>query len=113
VTKLRSYRQPLLLMSPRVSPSQIPVYAATSTPSVNSIGMGFTIPLSLLDFAIYATGTGCSTMRISGKGSVDSYDSSQGSYAQTKQLSKGIVGTSGNVSLSGGLLPYSKQRSTR
>jgi len=48
---------------------------------------------SQLDFAVYATGTGCKAITMSGNVFVDSSDSSQGSYAQTKQLSKGIVGT--------------------
>src|SRR6266478_6020397 len=56
---------------------------------------------SLLDFAVYATGTGCGAINISGNAYIDSFDSSQGSYAQTKQLSKGIVGTSGNIDLRG------------
>src|SRR5260370_40300476 len=56
---------------------------------------------SQLDFAVYATGTGCGAITMSGNASVDSFDSSQGSYAQTKQLSKGIVGTSGNIDLRG------------
>jgi Glucodextranase, domain B len=55
---------------------------------------------SVLDFAIYATGTGCGAITISGSTYVDSFDSSQGSYSQTRQLSQGIVGTAGNINLS-------------
>src|SRR2546425_10803891 len=59
------------------------------------------LPPAVFDFAVYATGTGCGALKISGNASVDSFDSSQGSYSQTKQLSKGIVGVSGNITLSG------------
>lgn len=55
----------------------------------------------LVDFGVYATGTGCGAISISGNASIDSFDSSQGSYTQTKQASKGIVGVSGNITLSG------------
>jgi Glucodextranase, domain B/Peptidase M15 len=64
-------------------------------------GAGFAVPSSLLDFGVYATGTGCGAITISGNAYVDSFDSSQGSYSQTKQLSQGIVGVSGNIRLDG------------
>ena len=53
------------------------------------------------DFAVYATGTGCGAINISGNAYTDSFDSSLGSYSQTKQLSQGNVGVSGNISLKG------------
>jgi len=54
-----------------------------------------------LDFAVYATGTGCGAITMSGTAYVDSFDSSKGTYTQTKQLSQGIVGITGNINLSG------------
>jgi len=59
------------------------------------------LPPAVFDFAVYATGAGCEAIKISGNASVDSFDSSLGSYSQTRQLSKGIVGVSGNITLSG------------
>ena len=53
------------------------------------------------DFAVYATGSGCGAVTISGNVTTDSFDSSQGTYAQTKLLSKGHVGVTGNATLSG------------
>ena len=64
-------------------------------------GAGFAVPASLLDFGVYATGTGCGAITISGNAYSDSFDSSQGPYTQTKQLSGGIVGVSGNIKLDG------------
>lgn len=56
------------------------------------------------DFAAYATGTGCGAITLSGNASTDSFDSSQGSYSQTKQLAKGFIGTNGNVTLIGNVI---------
>src|SRR5579872_380009 len=53
------------------------------------------------DFAAYATGTGCGAITLSGNAYTDSFDSNQGSYAQTKQLSQGLIGSNGNITLSG------------
>jgi hypothetical protein len=53
------------------------------------------------DFAVFATGTGCGALSFSGSAYVDSFDSSQGTYAQTKQLAKGVIGSAGNINLSG------------
>src|SRR5262245_52604627 len=58
-------------------------------------------PPAAFDFAVYATGTGCGVINLSGSILVDSFDSSQGTYAQTKQLSKAVIGAAGNISLSG------------
>ena len=53
------------------------------------------------DFAVYATGTGCGVVTISGNSYTDSFDSSKGSYSQTKQNSLGVIGANGNVNVSG------------
>src|ERR1051326_7402065 len=53
------------------------------------------------DFAVYATGRGCGAITMAGTAYTDSFDSSQGTYAQTKQLTKGNVGVTGNISLGG------------
>src|SRR4051794_8534006 len=37
---------------------------------------------SLLDFAFYATGTGCGAAKLGGNAVVDSFDSSKGTYEQ-------------------------------
>lgn len=57
--------------------------------------------LGPFDFAAYATSTACGAITASGNIYTDSYDSSLGSYSQTKQTSGGNLGTGGNVSLSG------------
>src|SRR5690349_8777554 len=59
---------------------------------------------SLLDFAVYATGNTCAAINMSGGAYTDSFDSSQGSYLQTKQAAKGNVGVSANITLSGSAL---------
>jgi hypothetical protein len=61
-------------------------------------------PPSGYDFAAYATGTGCGALTMSGKAYTDSFDSSKGTYDQTKQLSQGLIGSSGNVNLSGNVV---------
>ena len=53
------------------------------------------------DFAVYATGAVCGAVTISGNAYTDSFDSSQGAYSQTKQLSKGHIGVTGNATLNG------------
>lgn len=72
-----------LLMMPGITLSQVPA------------GM---------DFGVYATGAGCGAITMSGSASVDSFDSSKGTYTQTKQISQGIVGVSGNINLSGSVV---------
>ena len=53
------------------------------------------------DFAAYATGTGCGAITVSGNAYTDSFDSSRGTYAQTKQLNNGHIGVTGNATLNG------------
>ena len=52
-------------------------------------------------YGIFATAATCGAITMSGSGYVDSFNSSQGTYAQTKQSSGGNVGTNGNATLSG------------
>ena len=52
-------------------------------------------------YAVYATGTGCAAIGLSGNSYTDSFNSSQGNYSQTKQNTGGNVGVSGNINLSG------------
>ena len=58
----------------------------------------------LSDFAVYATGTGCGAITISGNSYIDSFDSSIGSYSQTRQTSAGVIGANGNVNVSGSVI---------
>ena len=53
------------------------------------------------DFAAYATGAACGTMALSGNAYTDSFDSSKGTYLQTKSLSGGNLGITGGASLNG------------
>jgi hypothetical protein len=55
------------------------------TSSISSVG-------SLSTYAIFATANGCSTVNVSGNGTVDSFDGS---------TNAGNVGTNGNVTLNG------------
>lgn len=55
----------------------------------------------LSDFGVFATGTGCGVITISGNSFTDSFDSSQGSYSQTRLGSLGVIGANGNINLSG------------
>jgi hypothetical protein len=65
------------------------------------LGASDGVPIAPLDFAVYATATGCGAITISGNAYTDSFDSSHGTYAQTKQLSNGHIGVSGNATLNG------------
>ncbi len=58
------------------------------------------------DFAVFATARGCSAIKISGNATIDSFDSSAGTYTQTKQLSKGLIGVDGNIDLTGNATVY-------
>jgi len=71
-----------------------------STQSVGLRGTGLAYSPNLLSYAVYATGSGCGAINMSGGGFTDSFDSSQGSYSQTHQNTSGNVGVTGNISLS-------------
>ena len=77
------------------------VALAILTVPFSLLGAGGSFTLAPLDFAAYATGTGCGALNLSGGAYTDSFDSSQGTYAQTKQLANGNVGVTGNATLSG------------
>jgi len=49
------------------------------------------------DLGVFATGTGCGAITISGNSYTDSFDSSKGTYSQsqTRQGSVGVIGTNG------------------
>src|SRR4051812_2200429 len=59
------------------------------------------VPPAVLSFAAYATGTTCGAITMSGGAYVDSFDSSQGTYRQTRKNAQAVVGVSGNINLSG------------
>lgn len=59
----------------------------------------------LFRYAAFATSNTCGAITFSGN-KTDSFDSSQGSYATTKQDSAGNIGTNGNINLSGGGIIY-------
>src|SRR5947208_17136311 len=88
----------LLRKSVKIRPqSLVPLIAAILFVSLPSqTARGASLPPAVFDFAVYATGMGCGALTIAGNASVDSFNSSQGSYSHTKQLSQGIVGVSGN-----------------
>lgn len=58
------------------------------------------------NYAAYATGTGCGAISMSGSAYTDSFDSSKGSYQQTKQNTGGNVGVTGNIALNGAVTIY-------
>src|SRR5882724_9917003 len=62
---------------------------------------GAAFPLAPLDFAAYATNPSCGAITLAGNAYTDSFDSSKGSYAQTKQLSGGHIGVTANATLNG------------
>jgi hypothetical protein len=68
----------------------------TITPQIN-----VQVPVTPMSFAVYATGMGCGALSFSATAYTDSFNSSLGSYDDTKQLSNGNVGVSGNANLSG------------
>ena len=65
--------------------TQSTTLTGAGTSSISSVG-------SLSTYAIFATANGCSTVNVSGNGTVDSFDGS---------TNAGNVGTNGNVTLSG------------
>lgn len=54
-------------------------------------------------YAVFATGNTCASIDFRTGGFTDSFDSSQGSYASTKQNSNGNLGTNGNLLNEGAL----------
>ncbi len=66
-----------------------------SRQTVNTSGNG------VLTYAAYATDTGCAAISFSGNASTDSFDSSHGTYAETKSNQRGDVAVNGNITLSG------------
>jgi RHS repeat-associated protein len=90
----------VLVLSPILPPLALADDASTTTTATASFAPG------PLDFAVFATGTGCGAIKLSGNTSIDSYDSSAGTYAQTKQLNQGIVGVDGNIDLTGNATIY-------
>ena len=82
-----------------------PLALADESPTVTTATTTSFIP-GPLDFAVFATGTGCGAIKLTGNVSIDSFDSSAGTYTQTKQLSKGFVGVDGNIDLTGNATIY-------
>ncbi len=78
---------------------QSSLLTGAGTSSISSVG-------SLSTYAIFATANGCSSLNVSGNGTVDSFNSSFGSYGSSHQNSGGNVGTDGNVTLSGNPVVY-------
>ena len=56
-----------------------------------------------ITYAVFATGNTCGSIHFLSGGFTDSFDSSQGSYASTKQNSDGNLGTNGNLLNEGAL----------
>jgi hypothetical protein len=65
-----------------------------------------TVNVNSAPYGISATAATCGAITISGSGYVDSFNSSLGTYAQTKQSTGGNVGTNGNATLSGNAKIY-------
>ena len=55
----------------------------------------------VFNYGVFATGTGCKVINVSGAGYTDSWDSSQGTYTNTHQNSGGDMGSNGNLEISG------------
>jgi hypothetical protein len=53
----------------------------------------------LMNFAAFATSASCAAINLGGGAYTDSFDSAQGTYAQTRAESNGDVGSNGNVTL--------------
>ncbi|PYS21346.1 MAG: hypothetical protein DMG11_28110, partial [Acidobacteria bacterium] len=65
-----------------------------SDQTINSSGNG------VLSYAAYATSTACEAIAFSDNASTDSFDSSRGSYAETKSNKRGDIAVNGNATLS-------------
>ena len=63
-----------------------------------------TFQIQNLKYVVFATGNTCSSIAFMDGGFTDSFDSSQGSYAVTKQSSNGNLGTNGNLLNEGSLI---------
>lgn len=93
-------------------PSDIETWQITSQGSVSGPGGGGMVQevatitqqeKPLMDFAAFATGSGCGAVNLGGGAITDSFDSSQGPYSQTHVTSNGNIGSDGNVSLGAGV----------
>jgi len=75
----------------------------------HAVLLALSVPLCLLgqftpppySYAGYARNSGCGGITLSGGAYTDSFDSSKGTYNQTKQNTGGNVSVTGNINLSG------------
>ena len=84
---------------------QITATGSVSAPRKATVQEVVTVesPAAAFQYAVYATGTVCKALNFSSNAAAtDSWNSSSGTYAATKQSSGGNVGTNGNINLSGG-----------
>src|SRR5689334_2556993 len=56
---------------------------------------------ALFQYGAFATSNICGAITLTGNSSTDSFDSSQGTYAATRQNTGGNIGTNGNMRVSG------------
>lgn len=77
--------------------------AVLLTIAVSTSGLGAVTQTggALFPYGVFAVSQSCSALTLSGNSSTDSFDSSQGTYAATRQNASGNIGTNGNVKLSG------------
>jgi Tfp pilus assembly protein PilX len=103
--------QSMRLVTPFGSSTQVPLQSwsissqATIGASQAQVAVTTTIEKfgsPVFSYAAFAVSATCGAITFGGGTSTDSFDSTQGSYAATKQNTSGNVGSNGNVNLNGG-----------
>lgn len=91
-----------------MNPGENPVYLITALAVTSTGGRKMVqaevaqYPGSAFQYGLFATGTGCGAVSLGGGATTDSFNSSLGTYNQTKVSTGGDVGSNGNVQISGG-----------
>ena len=104
----------LLNMVPTSSARPIQTWEITASGSIGGVRPGNVQVVLTIErrqpatagYAIFATAPICSAITFSSSGYTDSFDSSTGSYAATRQTTGGDVGTNGNMRMSGSSAVY-------
>jgi len=90
-------------MSARIAVALAGLLVATLFEGCAGTSSNATFQPKNLTYAVFATGNTCGSIDFVSGGFTDSFDSSQGSYASTKQNSDGNLGTNGNLLNEGAL----------
>jgi hypothetical protein len=91
----------ILLLKRCVAGFSIAFFLSAFTTATGALAASTQTGGALFQYAAFATSNTCGAITLTGNSSTDSFDSSQGMYAATKQNNGGNIGTNGNISLRG------------